>query len=63
MQKVKQRRFITGALPGTLEAFLALRGLRTLPIRVERHQQNAAEIAARLDSHPAVEVVLFPGEQ
>lgn len=59
--KVKQRRFITGALPGTLEAFLALRGLRTLPIRVERHQQNAAEIAARLDSHPAVEVVLFPG--
>ena len=54
-------RTITGALPGSLEAFLVLRGLRTLPVRLQRAQENAAELAARLDAHEAVGRVHFPG--
>ena len=53
-------RTITGALPGSLEAFLVLRGLRTLPVRLQRAQENAAELAARLDAHPAVGRIHFP---
>src|SRR5262245_19052719 len=56
----EQRRTI-GALPGTLEAWLALRGLRTLHLRVERAQATAAELARRLADHPAVERVRYPG--
>ena len=56
----EQRRTI-GALPGTLEAWLALRGLRTLHLRVERAQDNADELVRRLESHPAVERVRYPG--
>ena len=52
---------MTGALPGALEAFLALRGIRTLPVRMQQHQQNAGIIAQRLEQHPAVEKVLYPG--
>jgi len=50
-----------GAIPGSLEAFLALRGLRTLGVRLERAQSNAGELAARLDAHPAVSRVRYPG--
>ena len=46
--------------PGTLEAWLALRGLRTLPLRVERAQANAVELVRRLEYHPAVERVRYP---
>ena len=52
---------MTGAVPGTLEAYLALRGLRTLPVRMERHQHNAMIIAQRLSDHAAVEAVMYPG--
>lgn len=55
------RRTTTGAIPGALESFLALRGLRTLVIRFERAQVNALELAARLDEHPRVTRVRFPG--
>lgn len=51
---VEARTFV-GATPGALEAFLALRGLRTLPIRHEASTRNATELAARLRAHPAVE--------
>jgi cystathionine gamma-synthase len=50
-----------GSVPGTVEAWLALRGLRTLHLRVERAQANAAELAVRLASHPAVARVHYPG--
>lgn len=50
-----------GATPGALEAYLALRGLRTLPVRMSVAQANAQEIAQRLDEHPAVAVVNYPG--
>ena len=50
-----------GAIPGVMEAFLALRGLRTLPVRVQRQQETAATLAARLEEHPAVQRVRYPG--
>lgn len=50
-----------GAVPGVMEAFLALRGLRTLPVRMERQQHTAATLAGRLEGHPAVERVRYPG--
>jgi cystathionine gamma-synthase len=58
---LKGRRDLLGAVPGTLEAFLALRGLRTLHLRVERAQANAAELARRLSEHPALDEVRYPG--
>ena len=58
---LKQRRDLLGAVPGTLEAWLAVRGMRTLHLRVERAQANATELARRLGEHPAVERVRYPG--
>ncbi|HEX5827287.1 MAG TPA: aminotransferase class V-fold PLP-dependent enzyme [Candidatus Limnocylindrales bacterium] len=50
-----------GAIPGNLEAFLALRGLRTLAVRLDRAEASAMELAARLASHRAVSAVHYPG--
>ena len=50
-----------GAIPGGLEAFLALRGLRTLAVRLDRAEASAAELARRLASHPHVSTVNYPG--
>ncbi|MCW2795089.1 aminotransferase class I/II-fold pyridoxal phosphate-dependent enzyme [Nocardioides sp.] len=58
---LKGRRDLIGAVPGTLEAFLALRGLRTLHLRVERAQANATELTRRLAGHPALDEVRYPG--
>jgi len=55
-----QRR-LRGAIPGTLEVWLAARGVRTLHLRVERAQQNARVLAQRLEGHPAVSAVRYPG--
>lgn len=49
-----------GAVPGPLDCFLVLRGIKTLPLRMERHAQSALEIARFLEPHPAVERVLYP---
>ncbi|WP_432511751.1 trans-sulfuration enzyme family protein [Kineococcus sp. SYSU DK001] len=57
---LQAHRTLHGAIPGPLETFLALRGLRTLPLRLERAQQNAADLARRLLDHPAVTRVRHP---
>lgn len=54
-------RTIHGGIAGPFEAWLALRGLRTLALRVERSQTSAAVLAERLSTHPAVEGIRFPG--
>jgi cystathionine gamma-synthase len=54
-------RKINGAIPGPFEVWLALRGIRTLGVRMERSQKNAQEIASRLTLHPAVDRVRYPG--
>jgi cystathionine gamma-synthase len=54
-------RTFQGATPGALEAFLALRGLRTMPLRFEAAQRSAAVLVERLRAHPAVAEVRYPG--
>lgn len=50
-----------GAVAGPFDSFLALRGLKTLALRMERHCANALALAAWLEAHPRVERVLYPG--
>lgn len=50
-----------GAILGPFDSFLALRGLKTLALRMERHVSNAAAIASWLETHPAVTRVIYPG--
>ena len=50
-----------GAVPGPLDCYLVLRGVKTLAVRMERHCANARVIAEVLGAHPAVERVLYPG--
>jgi len=54
-------RLLGGATPGALETFLAVRGVRTMALRVERAQQNAMTLASRLESHAAVARTRYPG--
>ena len=60
-QALRKSRELTGATPGTLEAFLAVRGARTLALRLQRAQQTAMMLAARLEMHPLVTRVRYPG--
>src|SRR5690606_36563621 len=60
-QALRKTRELTGATPGTLEAFLAVRGARTLALRLERAQQTAMILAERLEKHPLVTRVRYPG--
>jgi cystathionine gamma-synthase len=55
------RRSLHGAIPGPWEAWLALRGIRTLAVRLDRAQATAGELARRLTAHPCVSRVLYPG--
>ena len=50
-----------GAVPGPFDAYLTMRGLKTLPLRMQRHSENAQVIAEFLDGHPAIQTVLYPG--
>ena len=50
-----------GAIQGPFDSFLALRGLKTLALRMQRHSESAQEIAAMLESHSAVAKVYYPG--
>ncbi|MGX7677687.1 trans-sulfuration enzyme family protein [Jatrophihabitans sp. DSM 45814] len=59
--RISARRTLTGAIPGALESYLALRGLRTLSVRLERACANAAVLADRLRDHPAVTRVHYLG--
>ena len=58
---LRERRELAGATPGALEAYLAVRGMRTLALRLQRASASAAELAERLARHPGVAVVRYPG--
>ncbi|WP_437781020.1 trans-sulfuration enzyme family protein [Sorangium sp. So ce1097] len=60
-QRVCRLRRTQGAVPGPFEAWLLLRGMRTLFVRVERASSTALELARRLSGHARVERVLYPG--
>jgi cystathionine gamma-lyase len=50
-----------GAVPSPFDSYLTLRGIRTLALRMQRHEENARAVAESLSSHELVERVLFPG--
>ncbi len=60
-QQLKFLQNAVGAVPGPMDCFLTLRGLKTLPLRVERHSRNAMRIAEFLADHRAVRRVMYPG--
>lgn len=60
-RRLLDRRSMTGSTPGVLEAHLALRGLRTLPVRLARAEATARDLAARLVRHDRVSRVRYPG--
>ena len=60
-ERIRSWRRNSGAMPGPFEAWLLQRGMRTLFLRVSRASQTAMAIAARLDRHPALTAVLYPG--
>jgi cystathionine beta-lyase/cystathionine gamma-synthase len=60
-QDLKFLQNAAGAVPGPMDCFLVMRGIRTLGIRMERHSQNALQIARFLEDHTAVKKVYYPG--
>src|SRR5260221_647878 len=50
-----------GAVPGPMDCFLVLRGIKTLAVRMERHSENALAVAQYLSDHPRVTDVIYPG--
>jgi cystathionine gamma-lyase len=50
-----------GAVLSPFDSYMALRGMKTFPLRMARHQESALELARRLEAHPAVERVRYPG--
>jgi cystathionine gamma-synthase/cystathionine gamma-lyase len=50
-----------GAIPAPFDCFMVLRGLKTLPVRMERHARSAAELAAWLEGRPEIEKIYYPG--
>ena len=60
-ERVKFVQNSAGAVPGPMDAFLTLRGTKTLHVRMDRHCDNAMAIAERLSGHPKVKRVIYPG--
>ena len=58
---LKFHQYAIGAVPGPLDCYLLVRGIKTLGVRMERHCSNAASIADFLSGHDAVECVYYPG--
>ena len=59
--RLRESRALRGGAPGALETFLALRGIRTLGVRLEAMEVNARRLAERLRAHPNVAAVHYPG--
>ena len=59
--RLAKRRTLQGGIPGPFEAWLALRGLRTMALRLDRAEESTGELARRLAEHPAVARVRYPG--
>ncbi|MDZ7719019.1 MAG: cystathionine gamma-synthase [Balneolaceae bacterium] len=61
MEKIRFQIKASGAVPGPMDCYLVLRGIKTLHLRVQRSVENAKEIVDLLESHPNVENVFYPG--
>jgi cystathionine beta-lyase/cystathionine gamma-synthase len=61
MENLRFQTKTSGAVPGPMDCYLTLRGIKTLSVRVQRSVENAKQIAAFLEGHPQAETVLYPG--
>ncbi len=61
MEKLRFQVKTTGAVPGPMDCYLTLRGIKTLSVRVQRSVDNAKQVAEFLDEHPKVARVIYPG--
>ncbi len=59
--KIKFIQNAVGAVPGAFDSWLMLRGIKTLPLRMKKHEENAMILAAFLEKHPRVSKVYYPG--
>jgi cystathionine gamma-synthase len=59
--RLKFFQYAVGAIPGPLDCYLILRGIRTLAVRMDRHQENAARVVSMLSAHDQIERVWYPG--
>jgi len=60
-KRLDETRRFNGSIPGPFEAWLALRGIRTFPIRFRAAEKNAQQLLARLEAHPKITKVRYPG--
>jgi len=60
-EELKFIQMSVGAVPSPMDCFLVLRGLKTLHLRMQRHEENALGVAQYLEGHPHVEKVFYPG--
>jgi len=60
-QRLKFLQNAAGATPGPMDCWLTLRGIKTLPVRMDRHSENGQRVAGFLQEHPAVDRVFYPG--
>ena len=60
-KRLHDARSFNGSIPGPFESWLALRGLRTFPLRFNKSQENAKELVSRLSAHPKISRVRYPG--
>ncbi len=60
-ERLKFHQNAIGAVPGPMDCWLLLRGLKTLGIRMERHERNAKSVAAHLEGRPGIRRVIYPG--
>jgi cystathionine gamma-synthase len=61
MDKIQHARDVMGGMSNPSDAYLLLRGLKTLELRVQRHNENGRRVAAYLEGHPAIRRVYYPG--
>ena len=61
LERLRLYRKSVGSIQAPFEAWLTLKGLKTLPLRIREHSRSALQVATWLEQHPAVERVLFPG--
>ena len=61
LKRLHDSRSFNGSIPGPFEAWLALRGLRTFPLRFNKSQENAKELVVRLQGHSKITRVRYPG--
>lgn len=60
-EKIKFHQNALGAVPAPFDCYLTMRGIKTLEVRMKKHQQNALAIAKYLEAHPEIEHVVYPG--